>query len=378
MSEGAIEADPSLAGLFEPGSAGDNEEINAEVIAEKVKQYFPVKHANGIIMGKTGVGKTTLLNAYFKKPIDDGTGVGKSQTMRIMPYHYGDSFTIYDTRGIEMEEYETTFNLVRDMIMNSNALEDPEKHIHFLWYCLNEAAGRFEEWESQYITEISQKVPVIFILTQASGIKEGFDRHIRERIPPNIPIMKVIAKPIIYRGRIEIPSFGLEELTNITLAILPKGQHNALMRVTKYSLEGKSKYANAAIATAVAASIAAGASPIPFSDAAILCPIQITMLAAICTIYEIPVGKSTLMTIVGSVAGSGIATLAGRSFVTNALKLIPGLNFVAMGISGATAGTLTGTLGATFHSIVQSEVANSDIPSIENIARNMENKVHSK
>lgn len=378
MSEEAVEADPSLEGLFKPGSAADNE-INAEVIAEKVRQFFPVKHANGIIIGKTGVGKTILLNAYFKRPIDEGTGVGKSQTMRITPYNCDDNFTIYDTRGIEMKEYKTTFNLAKNMIETSNASDDPEKHIHFMWYCLNETSDSLEEWEVQYINEVYTKVPVIFVLTQAAGINPDTDKRIKSRIHPSIPIVKLIAKPMEFsNGRIVVPEYGMEDLTNITLTVLPKGQQNALMRVTKYGMEGKSKYAKIAITTAVASSIAAGASPIPFTDAAILCPIQVAMLAAICAIYEIPVGKSTLMTIIGSVTGSGVATLAGKSFVTNVLKLIPGANFVAMGISGATAGTLTGTLGATFHMVVQNEVANYENPSIENIARNMANAIHSK
>ena len=88
--------------------------IDADGIASKVNKSFPIKHVNGVVMGKTGAGKTTLLNTYFKRPLTLGTGVGAPQTQEITPYETDDhTLTLYDTRGIEIAQFEETFNAVK-------------------------------------------------------------------------------------------------------------------------------------------------------------------------------------------------------------------------------------------------------------------------
>lgn len=54
-----------------------------------------------------------------------------------------------------------------------------------------------------------------------------------------------------------------------------------------HDLKAKRKQANEAIATAVTAAGAAAAIPIPFSDAAILVPIQVAMVAKIIDLYGV-------------------------------------------------------------------------------------------
>ena len=104
-----------------------------------------------------------------------------------------------------------------------------------------------------------------------------------------------------------------------------------------------------AVAVAVAATAATGAIPIPFADAPLLITEQVTLMATICGIYGIDVGKDGLKMLATTALGAGGATIAGKTVATNLLKLIPGAGTVAGGaISAGTAGLVTLAMGKAF------------------------------
>ena len=71
--------------------------INA--IAGKIKN---LKHLNIIVAGKTGVGKSTLINAVFRDNLAE-TGMGKPITSHMRKITKKDvPLSIYDTRGFEL------------------------------------------------------------------------------------------------------------------------------------------------------------------------------------------------------------------------------------------------------------------------------------
>ena len=104
-----------------------------------------------------------------------------------------------------------------------------------------------------------------------------------------------------------------------------------------------------AVAVAVAATAATGAIPIPFADAPLLIAEQVTLMATICGIYGIDVGKDGLKMLATTALGAGGATIVGKTVATNLLKLIPGAGTVAGGaISAGTAGLVTLAMGKAF------------------------------
>lgn len=104
-----------------------------------------------------------------------------------------------------------------------------------------------------------------------------------------------------------------------------------------------------AVAVAVAATAATGAIPIPFADAPLLIAEQVTLMATICGIYGIDVGKDGLKMLATTALGAGGATIVGKTVATDLLKLIPGAGTVAGGaISAGTAGLVTLAMGKAF------------------------------
>ena len=119
-------------------------------------------------------------------------------------------------------------------------------------------------------------------------------------------------------------------------------------------LEEKKKHAQAAVAAASLAATGEGASPIPFSDCALLIPTQVTMIASITVIFGLDINKSILTALVSSTIGSGGATVLGKTIVSNLLKIIPGAGTVVGGvISAGTAGVITAALGEAYIGIME-------------------------
>ena len=115
------------------------------------------------------------------------------------------------------------------------------------------------------------------------------------------------------------------------------------------------------MATAAAGAAAIGAVPIPFSDAALLVPEQIGMLAGITAVFGIPVDKAALAAILSATIGTGGLTLLGKTIVTNLIKLIPGAGSVVGGaISAATAAALTSALGEAYI-VIMTMVAKGEV-----------------
>ena len=76
-------------------------------------------------------------------------------------------------------------------------------------------------------------------------------------------------------------AYGLQEVLDATFRGAPDGVAHAITSAQRIDFDRKRERAEVAVKAATAAATTAGASPIPFSDAALLVPIQIGMMASI-------------------------------------------------------------------------------------------------
>lgn len=102
------------------------------------------------------------------------------------------------------------------------------------------------------------------------------------------------------------------------------------------------KKCHAAIHSATAAAAAAGAIPIPMSDAVPISATQIGMIVALGKVFGMGVSQATAK----SIACVTITQQAGRAIASSILKAIPGVGTILGGVIGAsTAAALTEALG---------------------------------
>ena len=330
-----------------------------DAIAEKIKNLNTL---NIIVAGKTGVGKSTLINAVFRDKLAE-TGMGKPVTDHMRKISKkGIPLAIYDTKGFELgrDVQQQVKQEVMETISKGLATQDINKAIHCIWYCINTASNRVEPEEIEWLKELSKEnqitqVPIIVVLTQSFS-KKNADAMRKMILNENLDVVQVV--PVLaedyeideaYVAR----SYGLDVLIHVMGEALPDELMDTLQNVQIASLAEKKKRAQAAIATATLAAAGEGAAPIPFSDCALLIPTQLGMIASITVIFGFDVNKSILTAFLSSTLGSGGATLLGKTVVSNLVKLIPGVGAIAGGaISATTAGVLTAALGEAYIGIM--------------------------
>ena len=330
-----------------------------DAIAEKIKNLNTL---NIIVAGKTGVGKSTLINAVFRDKLAE-TGMGKPVTDHMRKISKkGIPLAIYDTKGFELgrDVQQQVKQEVMETISKGLATQDINKAIHCIWYCINTASNRVDPEEIEWLKELSKEnqitqVPIIVVLTQSFS-KKNADAMRKMILNENLDVVQVV--PVLaedyeideaYVAR----SYGLDVLIHVMGEALPDELMDTLQNVQIASLAEKKKRAQAAIATATLAAAGEGAAPIPFSDCALLIPTQLGMIASITVIFGFDVNKSILTAFLSSTLGSGGATLLGKTVVSNLVKLIPGVGTIAGGaISAATAGVLTAALGEAYIGIM--------------------------
>lgn len=315
---------------------------------------------NIIVAGKTGVGKSTLINTVFRGALAE-TGSGHSVTQNTNEITKpGHPLTILDTKGLELKDFYEIIESLEHEIKSRAHSFDSEKHIHAAWVCIHEDGRRVEEAEISLCNMLKNyNIPVIVVITKARN-DQGFSKQVKEIIKSSCDVVRVrsVEEKIEADDEIiNLPIKGINELIIVTAKYLPEAQQrayaNALSSKHKKGLETKKKQAENEVNVAASLAGTAAAVPVPFSDAFTLVPIQIGMLTKIGITYGMETSTAAISTLVSSVIGSSAATLLGRAIVTNVLKLIPGIGSAVGGtIAAGTAITLTKALGAGYISVL--------------------------
>lgn len=344
-------------------NANNVTEIAQSIIESINKKIKSLKRLNIIVAGKTGVGKSTLINAVFKENLAE-TGIGRPVTTNMRKIEKKDiPLSIYDTRGFELgkEVQDEVRKEIIDTIHKGIAAKDADSMIHCIWYCINTASNRIEPNEIEWLRKLSEEnkttqVPIIVILTQSFSSKkaEEMKKIILDENLGIIQVVQVLAEDYEIEDLGVKKAYGLDTLIKIMNEALPDELLDTLQNVQIASLEEKKRHAKIAVGTAVTAATAAGATPIPFSDAAVLIPTQISMIVSITAIFGLNVNQGIITTIISSTIGAGGATVLGKTVASNLLKIIPGVGTVVGGaISAVTAATITGALGYAYIAVME-------------------------
>lgn len=142
-------------------------------------------------------------------------------------------------------------------------------------------------------------------------------------------------------------------LVSKTYFLAPQAKRNAFGRKQIYDKamqrQERKKRADSIINRYTATASTVAASPIPFSDIAILLPTQAAMIVHISSIYDLELSLESakkLSLAFGAVVGVGFAA---RAVAANLVKIIPVVGSVAGGVINAgVAGTITKLMGEAY------------------------------
>lgn len=348
-------AGAASAGTPGIGSGSDLSKVEVEGMFEKrlAEAFAALGCFNLAVFGKTGVGKSTLVNAVFGRDVA-ATGVGSPVTRGLVYYRHPDGFLgLYDSEGFETGTAgDAIVDGLRRLVADHRTRAIDEQ-IHAVWYLVRWSDRRFERAQEQFVRELaSLGLPVILVMTQVPS-RDGamhpeateFAEYIQSLGLPIRPHGRVVLTNALSDTFTQSPVFGLQTLLDDTYAVIPEVAEAALTAAQVLDVGRKKKAVAAIINQAVVVAAGVGATPIPFADAAILVPNQVAMIARITAAYGLPPNRSRALATAGSVVLTGGATMAGRYAVTSLLKLIPGGAIAGSAISATVAGALTKAVG---------------------------------
>ena len=312
---------------------------------------------NLAIFGKTGVGKSTLINAVFGEEVAR-TGIGEPVTRGSHLYvdkigHLG----IVDTQGLEVGKDNKEILAELTKAMNQMRRLPLSEQLHVAWFCVRGMDRRFEEAEADFIRRLDEiGLEVVLVLTQVP-VRDGQYHPDAVQLAESIAARRLPlagGRPFLVNARADSfsgqPAHGLQEVLDATFRAAPEGVHGALIAAQAIDHARKAKEAQGYIAAAATAAAAAAFVPIPLSDAATLVPIQMGMMAKIAQVHKITFDRAALM----AIASTSVATSAGRATFSSLLKLVPGAGAVAGGmLSAGVASSFTYAMGQAWLVVCQ-------------------------
>ena len=127
--------------------------------AERWKIYMK-KYANIMLLGRTGVGKSSFINYLIGKDVCKvATGMPVTQGFETYEYDNGKiPLRIYDSKGLEVQDYSSQKDKIINFIKTRCNDIDVFNWLHTIFYCINIERKRLEPEEVKFIKSIKGNI----------------------------------------------------------------------------------------------------------------------------------------------------------------------------------------------------------------------------
>lgn len=348
----------------------NTQEFNPERAQQQARQERG--NLNIVLMGATGVGKSSLVNAVFGEDVvKAGDGEPITQYLEKIPL-MDKGITLWDTKGIEAKNYEQTVEQLKGDISKGfqQAFDSnqPDKMPHIAWLCIKESSRRIQDSDVELIEIVKNfNIPTIIVFTDTMKAGDDFykkacnqlkgeyndflkDRFVRVNSVKREIDEGMIQEPKGLESLLDITGTCLEDVSKVYQEVFIRAQQINIAKRKQAMIESAQK----AVHIAAAAAATAGASPIPGSDAPIITAIQTKMIHSINGYFEVDMESSMATSAVMSILGVTAVAQVGKAIASNLLKLIPVAGSVVGGaVSAATALAITEAVGFAYIEVMK-------------------------
>lgn len=181
---------------------------------------------NVVLMGKTGVGKSTLGNYLFGNN-QFKTGVGKPVTSN--GFHalefdlQGLPVTVFDSWGIEADKADQWLHELNNELKKRSTTADPSDWFHSVFYCVQASGHRIEDFELKIINKFiaeNYQVTVIFTKSDNATDEELYDlkKVLTNEFRGKVDCIEVCSETKTRRDGSVAEAFGKKELVDNILS----------------------------------------------------------------------------------------------------------------------------------------------------------------
>jgi hypothetical protein len=176
---------------------------------------------NLVVLGKTGVGKSALVNYLFgEEVVRSGIGMPVTELgfQRNDLNFMGLPASIFDSAGLEVGHYERWKQKLDEELSVRGATQDVQKWFHTILYCVHAPGLRIEPYELGIIRQfLDNRYKVIVVITKSyiSGKKiDELAKSIKDNISGSIRCVYVNSHDEEIGGGTTIKMFGKLQLIN--------------------------------------------------------------------------------------------------------------------------------------------------------------------
>ena len=216
------------------------------IIEFDIKENNQIEHINFIVIGKTGVGKSTFINEALLLDENKRAKVGKGEPVTHESVLYSSDklkmIRMWDTQGLDYNNtLESILNEITRLVKDGID-KGPDNYINIILYCTQ--GERFENGDGQLIDRITKLYPfdnLPVIITQLQSyfenraiemegiIKKILNKYLQPQKADKIEIKSILSQDYKEKN-ITIKSYGIPELLRLSFDIMGRSICSATCR----------------------------------------------------------------------------------------------------------------------------------------------------
>lgn len=317
-----------------------------------------MERGNVLVIGNSGVGKSTLINAVLGEKKANTSWGSKGTTDKLEVYESEViPFRIIDSVGFEPSFFRAhkAVSFVKKWSKESAKEGCSDNQINVIWFCIEGTSSKlFPETIENMLraTFMWGSVPIIAVITKSYSVpdrekninmvRDAF--AVQKKRSGNLQkIIPVVADTYMLNESAFAPPEGIAELISATNEVMPEGIKAGTKDISRFVLNRKRGFAQGVVSAATAAGVTIGVVPIPLADAALLSPLEVGEINAIARIYGIPKNEKSNQ-FLNSIVQVGTVSVAAKTAIST-LKVIPGVNIAVSALNAVIAGSIVAAIG---------------------------------
>ena len=290
---------------------------------------------NILVCGKTGVGKTSLIQAVTHRGVvpDSAIGNGRATTQGFQVYET-DAANFIDSEGMNpgTQSVDDYVDFILDEMMDRLETEESENLIHNVWYCIDGSGARIQDTDAKLIRTFRDNM--LLVVTKSELMREEQIEEMMNELLELLPREQIVLvsaenktglAQLIARARaMSLDAMKAAEYEIEAFQDRWQEYYDSLLDDWRDSVaEEADSYINWAAGRAAAIAII----PLPLVDIVPLVANETYMIYRLAELYGIPVDDAVITMILGCAGGSIAGKLAASLLPILKIPIAAGITY---------------------------------------------------